>query len=215
MVGKDGTKYKVNKEPKTLLALDKWTTKFRNKDELVSELIDNVKLKIEPKDISEVKIYMYISSKRNSFGKTLYKKDEMVLNTDAIAAKFELFMLDPLFVRMFIKRYKSIRNFAPLCKTIQAELNNGDEYIDSMTNLGEKVFSTYKGSRNIYFLIKQYELKKTKIARQKELDSVESKDPMLEEDTLMYLNEHERELLDIEDFAHHEELSEFDAHKRL
>lgn len=217
LVDKNGVLYRVYKRPLTLLMIDERTTKYENKKSLISSIINRTNLNIDSKDIVDVKIFMQPNSKKDEYKNVkgpLYKKDQMVLNTEATTAKLELFMLDKAFVREFIKKYKGIKNFNSICNTISAELNNNVDYIEDLTSLVEKLLSTYKGSRNIYFIIKQYENKKSKTLRDRKYDSEEEMD-ITKEDTLRYLNVHERELLDIEDFTHYEELSEFDAHKKL
>lgn len=217
LVDKNGVLYRVYKRPLTLLMIDERTTKYENKKELIETVIKNTSLDLNPKDIVDVKIFMQPNSKKDEYKNVkgpLYKKDQMVLNTEATTAKLELFMLDKAFAREFIKKYKGIKNFTPICNRISVDLNNNVDYIEDLTSLVEKILKTYKGCRNIYFIIKQYQSKVKKALKDRQFDSDEEADTT-KEDTLRYLNTHERELLDIEDFTHYEELSEFDAHKKL
>lgn len=217
LIDKNGVLYRVYKRPLTLLMIDERTTKYNNKKELIESIIKNTSLELNPKDIVDIRILMQPNSKKDEYKNVkgpLYKKDEMVLFTDATAAKLELFTLDKAFVRYFIKKYKGIKNFIPICNRISVDLNNNLDYIEDFTSLAEKLLSTYKGCRNIYFILKQYESKLNKAIRDRRFCSTDEIDN-IKEDTLRYLNAHERELLDIEDFTHFEELSEFDAHKKL
>lgn len=219
LVHKNGTKYRVYSKPITLKMMDMSTTRYENKNELVTTIINNLNIELNPKDIADVQIMMQPNLKKEEYKiekGPLYKKDNTVLNQESVMAKYELMMLDKKFVKEFLKKYKGVKNFSNICNTIEAELSNGDNYIDSLTHLSEKLFSTYKGSRNIYLAIKKYENTKNKNKSKINVESAleitkEDKEEML----LNYLQKYERELLDIDDFTHHEDISEFDAHKKL
>ena len=214
LVHKNGTKYRVYSKPISLRMMDISTTRYESKNELVSTIINNLNLEINPKDISEVQIVMQPNLKKEEYKVEkgpLYRKDKAVLNTEAISAKFELMMLDKSFVRDFIKKYKGIKNFNGICNEIEAELKS-DKYIDALSSLAEKLLSTYKGSRNIYLGMKSYESKSKK--KGYSYGNVYSMtDSEKKEQILRYLQTYEPELLDIDDFTHHEDISKFDAHK--
>lgn len=220
LIGKDGTKYKVYNKPISLKTMDEHTTKYKNKNELVSQILSVKKFNIDVSDITNVQIYMRPNSKKEEYKiekGPLYKKDASVLNKDAIAAKFETMILDKNFVLEFIKKYSTVKNFASILNGIKALIkNNSDEYIDLISSFAEKIFSTYKGSRNIYLFMKKYENKKkirheyidvSQIPFNSSLDEIN-------EDRLKYLIDHERELLDIEDFNHYQDLSVFDGSRK-
>ena len=214
---KDGTRYRVSKTPVTLKEMDKRTTKYSSKKELVTTIINNTGLNVNPKDIEEVCIYMQPNSKKEEYKKEkgpLYKKDIGVLDTESVGAKFELMLFDRSFVKEFIKKYKGIKNFNGLVTSVEVELNNNGNYMEPLSNLVEKIFSTYKGTRNAYLSIKKYKNTKRPIKERKKVELEESEESLIEQERLSYLFEHERELLDIDDFNHNKDISPFDAHKR-
>lgn len=216
MAMKSGELYRVYRRPITLRMMDERTTQYANKDELIRTIIENTDVSINPNDVLSVMIVMQPNKGKEIYKNEkgpLYKKDNGVLNMESVAAKFELLAQDKSFVRKFVKKYKGIRNFNNLASSIESALNTGEDYLESLSALAEKLFSTYKGSRNIYLTMRAYELKK----KQKESKNESSISDISEEEKkemmLSYLVEHERELLDIDDFEGNEELSPFDAHK--
>lgn len=215
---KSGEVFRVYSKPITLKMMDERTTRYENKDELVRTIIANTKASFTPKDVASVSIVMQPNKKKEEYKiekGPLYKKDRGVLNIESVAARFELLAMDKIFVRKFAKRYKGIRNLNTLATEIEGALNTGESYMDSLICLSEKVFSTYKGIRNTYLVIRQYEFESKRNDRRKQdevLISDVSKDEY-EEMRLEYLKEYERELLDIEDFYGKEELSPFDGNK--
>lgn len=226
LIGKDDTLYRVFRKPITLRKMDERTTKYKNKNELIKEILKNTGSYIDAKEIKSVEIWRQPNSKKDEYKKErgpLYQKDASVLNTDGVVSKFELMALDRNFALEFAKRYSKVKNFRSLSVGIQAAINNGESYIELFQELAEKVFSTYKGSRNAYFSMKDYENKKHK-KNVKSNKTQSNKDSILyekdltkeefEEVRLQYLLEHERELLDIDDFNNHSEISPFDEHKR-
>lgn len=229
LIGKDGTKYKVFSKPITLKELDERTTRYENKNELISTIIKNKGLNMKPSDFKDVEIWMEPTGKDKDIYKResspLYKKDASVLNIDAVVSKFEVLMFDRAFALQFAKRYKNVRNFKPIAEGIEATIRNNGDYIELIQDLGEKLFKTYKGSRNIYICMKKYESSKDKKAPSSKPESIETElntyaseynvsKSDIEESRLRYLLEHERELLDIEDFNEHRDLSCFDEHRR-
>ena len=213
LVHKNGTKYRVYSKPISLRMMDMSTTRYNDKNELVTTIINNLNIDLNPKDISNVEIVMQPNLKKEEYKVEkgpLYKKDNTVLNSDSVASKFELMMLDKKFVREFIKKYKGIKNFNNACKSIETDLNNGADYTDTLSSLAEKLFSTYKGTRNIYLSIKKYEGTKKRVNKEPKLELTKEEK---KEAILKYLQKYEPELLDIEDFTHYEAISNFDAHK--
>lgn len=223
LIGKDGTKYKVFSKPITLRTMDERTTKYENKKELISTILQNKKLDMKVSDFKNVEIWMEPTTKDKSTykkeGIPLYKKDSSVLNIDSVMAKFEAMIFDRNFALQFVKRYKNVKNFKPIAEGIEALIKNNEDYSELMQTFAEKLFKTYKGVRNIYLSMKNYEKTKDKkrssskdetSSRQVEIDENE-----IIEDRLRYLKEYERELLDIEDFNHHKDLSCFDEHRRI
>ena len=219
LVHKDGTKYRVSSKPVTLKEIDSRTTRYENKRELVEEIIKNTKINLNPKDIKEVQILFQPNSKKQEYKVEkgpLYKKDLAVTNPMSVEAKFELMILDKNYAKDFVKRYKGIKNFAGIASSIEARIKNGSDYLEELTYLAEKLFSTYKGSRNIYLSIKSYEEKQKRKAfiREREFDATTPlTEEEKEEDILRYLMMHERENLDIEDFRKHSEISPFDEQR--
>lgn len=229
LIGKDGTKYKVFSKPITLREMDERTTRYENKNELISTIIQNKGLNMKPSDFKDVEIWMEPAGKDKETYKResspLYKKDVGVLNVDRVAAKFEVMMFDRKFALLFAKRYKSVKNFKPIAEGIEATIRNNGDYIELIQDLGKKLFKTYKGSRNIYMCMKKYENSMDKESPTSKPESVKKEDisynfehslsqSEIEEDRLRYLLEHERELLDIEDFYNHQDISCFDEHKK-
>lgn len=229
LIGKDGTKYKVFSKPITLREMDERTTRYENKNELISTIIQNKGLNMKPSDFKDVEIWMEPTGRDKETYKResnpLYKKDRGVLDVNNVAAKFEVMMFDRTFALQFAKRYKSVKNFRPIAEGIEATIRNNGDYIDLMVDLGEKLFKTYKGARNIYMCMKKYDNSIGKEAPTSKPESVKSEDiaynfehnisqSEIEEDRLRYLLEHERELLDIENFYNHEDISCFDEHKK-
>lgn len=217
LVMKSGELYRVYRKPITLRMMDERTTKYENKDELVRTIIANTGVPININDVLSVKIVMQPNKEKEVYKNEkgpLYKKDNAVLSMDSIAARFELLALDKSFVRRFIKKYKGIRNFNGLASSIEGALNNGEDYLEPLTCLAEKLFSTYKGSRNIYLAMRAYEQEKKLKERKKEPSAFDISEEENEEMRIAYLVEHERELLDIDDFVGKEDLSPFDAHKK-
>ena len=229
LIGKDGTKYKVFSKPITLREMDERTTRYENKTELISTIIQNKGLDMKPSDFKDVEIWMEPTGKDKETYKressSLYKKDVGVLNVDRVASKFEVMMFDRKFALQFAKRYKKIKNFKPIAEGIEATIRNNGDYIELIQDLGEKLFKTYKGSRNIYMSMKKYENSMGKDLTTSRPESVKKEDisynfehnlsqSEIEEYRLNYLLEHERELLDIEDFYNHQDISCFDEHKK-
>lgn len=214
---KSGQLYRVYRKPITLRMMDERTTKYENKDELVRTIIANTGVPIRISDVLSVKIMMQPNKEKEVYKNEkgpLYRKDNGVLSMDSVAAKFELLAKDKSFVRKFIKKYKGIKNFNGIASSIEAALNNDEDYLEDLACLSEKLFSTYKGSRNIYLAMRAYEQEKKMKKQKKELSVYDVSEDEKEEMEIEYLKEHERELLDIDDFVGKEDLSPFDAHKK-
>lgn len=229
LIGKDGTKYKVFSKPITLKEMDERTTRYENKNELISTIIQNKGLNMKPSDFKDAEIWMEPALKDKETYKResspLYKKDAGVLDVDKVAARFEVMMFDKKFALLFAKKYKKVKNFKPIAEGIEATIRNNGDYIELIQDLGEKLFKTYKGSRNIYMCMKKYDNSREKESLTSKPESIRTEDISysfeynlsqneIEEDRLNYLLEHERELLDIDDFYNHKDISCFDEHKR-
>lgn len=232
LIGKDGQIYRVFRNPVTLRKIDEHTVCYKNSKELVKTITSRTGSYIDPKDILKVQIWRQPNSKKDDFKVErgpLYKKDSAVLNADATASKFELYARDREFVLEFADRYSKVRNFKSLSTEIMAAIQNNVNYGEPLQELAEKVFSTYKGSRNVYFAIESYKNKKNKgkynsnssnrKINDNQKDSIEYARDLtkeeIEEVRLNYLMDHERELLDIDDFYNHEDISCFDAHRSM
>ena len=226
LVGKDGTMYKVYSKPITLRLMDERTTKYENKSELIQTILDNKGLDLKVSDFKEVEIWMESTSKGNTDLKReaspLYKKDAGVLEKDKVAARFEVKMHDKDFALDFVKRYKKVANFKPIALGIEAAIRNNGDYIELISDLGEKLLKTYKGTRNIYLSMKKHDNKtKNKVSSKPVSAVTEEKDYNISHvdeeesyaDLLAYLNQYDRELLDIENFYGYEQMSCFDEHK--
>lgn len=226
LVGKDGTMYKVYSKPITLRLMDERTTKYENKNDLIQTIIDNKGLDLKVSDFKEVEIWMEPTGKDKTKltreASPLYKKDREVLDADKVAARFEVKMHDKDFALYFAKRYKKVKNFKPIALGIEAAIRNNADYIELISDLGEKLFKTYKGTRNIYLAMKKYDNKtKNQVSskpesvatEQKEYNSSLVSDDEAYIDLLNYLNEYDRELLDIDNFNGYEQMSYFDEHK--
>ena len=226
LVGKDGTMYKVYSKPITLRLMDERTTKYENKNDLIKKIIENKGLNLNVSDFKEVEIWMEPTGKDKTMLKRetspLYKKDSEVLNTEKVVARFEVKMHDKDFALDFARRYKKVKNFKPLAEGIEACIRNNGDYIELMQDLGEKLLKTYKGTRNIYLGMKKYYNKTkdkvsskpvTPITEEKEYNASIISDEEMYADVLEYLNNYERELLDIENFYGYEQMSYFDEHK--
>ena len=226
LVGKDGTMYKVYSKPITLRLMDERTTKYESKSELIQTIIDNKGLNLKVSDFKDAEIWMEPTGKDKKELKResspLYKKDASVLDTNMVAARFEAKMHDEDFALDFAKRYKKVKNFKPIATGIEAAIRNNGDYIELISDLGEKLFKTYKGTRNIYLSMKKYDNKsKTQVSSKPVTIATEKKEQNVSLvsddeayiDLLNYLNEYDRELLDIEDFYGYEQMSYFDEHK--
>ena len=226
LIGKDGTMYKVYSKPITLKLMDERTTQYDNKNELIQTIIDNKGLNLKVSDFKDVEIWMEPTGKDKSElrreSSPLYKKDSGVLNRENVIARFQVKMFDKDFALDFAKRYKKVKNFKPLAEGIEACIRNNGDYIDLIEDLGEKLFKTYKGTRNIYIGMKKYDNKTnekvsskpvTPVTEQKDYDSGLINEEEAYIDLLNYLNQYDRELLDIEDFYGYEQMSYFDEHK--
>lgn len=224
LIDKNGLIYRVYRKPITLKLMDERTTQYQNKKELIKTIIANTHLDIDVKEIESVEIWRQPNSKKEEYKKErgpLYKKDIAVLNTESVAAKFELMAKDRNFALEFSKRYSKVRNFKGLSSEIGALIRNNADYSEPFLELAEKVFSTYKGSRNAYFAMNDFENKKNKKKIPSKIDSSVINDDIesditkdeFDEMRIQYLMEHERELLDIDDFYSREDMSPFDAHR--
>lgn len=226
LVAKDGTMYKVYSKPITLRLMDERTTKYGSKSELIQTIIENKGLDLKVSDFKDVEIWMEPTGKDKSTLKResspLYKKDREVLNTERVAIRFEVKMHDKDFALDFAKRYKKVKNFKSLAEGIEACIRNNGDYIELMQDLGEKLLKTHKGTRNVYLSMKKYDNKTnekvsskpvTPVTEQKDYDSglINEEEAYIE--LLNYLNQYDRELLDIEDFYGYEQISYFDEHK--
>ncbi len=222
IVMKTGEVYRVYKRPITLRMMDERTTQYTNKDELIRTIIANTGVSINSSDVADVEIVMQPNKKEEVYKSEkgpLYKKDVGVLDEESIATKFELLAHDEHFVRKFAKKYKGVRNLSSLANEIEGAIKSKESYMDPLLCLSEKVFSTYKGCRNTYLTMRSYQQeqelrkRKEKLKESAETHEFSITDEEKEEMRLQYLKEHERELLDIDDFEGREELSPFDAHK--
>ena len=206
--------------------MDERTTQYENKNELIQTIIDNKRLNLKVSDFKDVEIWMEPTGKDKSELKResspLYKKDSGVLNTSMVASRFEVKIFDKEFALDFVRKYKKIKNFKPLAEGIEACIRNNGDYIDLMQDLGEKLLKTYKGTRNVYLAMKKYDNKTknqvsskptTVITEQKEYNSSLINEEEAYIELLNYLNEYDRELLDIEDFYGYEQMSYFDEHR--
>jgi len=226
LVGKDGKMYKVYSKPITLRLMDERTTKYENKKDLIQTIIDNKGLDLKVSDFKDVEIWMEPTGKDKSQyrreSSPLYKKDSDVLDVDRVAARFEVKMHDKDFALDFARRYKKVKNFKPIALGIEAAIRNNGDYIDLISDLGEKLLKTYKGTRNIYIGMKKYDNKTnekvsskpvTVVTEQKDYNAGLISDDEAYIDLLNYLNQYDRELLDIEDYYGYEQMSYFDEHK--
>ena len=228
LIAKDGTMFKVFSKPITLKHMDERTTKYENKRELISTIIENKGLDLKVSDFRDAEIWMEPTGKDKTNyrreSSPLYKKDASVLNIDAVSAKFEILMFDKGFALDFAKRYKKVKNFQSIAEGIEAAIRNNVDYIALIEDLGVKLFKTYKGSRNIYLSMKKYEEKMKNMVSSKPASVVSEQKEYIfehnvpqeekERDLLSYLEQYDRELLDIEDFYYHRDLSCFDEHKK-
>ena len=226
LVAKDGTMYKVYSKPITLRLMDERTTKYENKNELIQTIIDNKGLDLKVSDFKDVEIWMEPTGKDKSELKReaspLYKKDRGVLDSNMIAARFEVKMHDKDFALDFARRYKKVKNFKQIALGIEAAIRNNGDYIELISDLGEKLFKTHKGTRNIYLSMKKYDNKTMNqvsskpasvVTEQKEYNASLVSDDEAYMDLLNYLSQWDREQLDIEDFYGYEQMSCFDEHK--
>jgi len=224
LIDKNGTVYRVFRNPITLRQMDERTTKYKNKTELVKTILANTHSYLNPKDIEFIEIWRQPNSKKEEYKKErgpLYKKDASVLNAESVIAKFEIMAMDKDFALLFAKRYSKVKNFKGLASEIEALVTNNVDYSEPFQELSEKVFSTYKGSRNAYFAMRKFENNKLKKVNNTKVDSIKDSieygkdlsEEEFEEVRLEYLIKYERELLDIDDFYNHQDISPFDAHK--
>ena len=226
LVGKDGVKYKVYTDPITLKLMDERTTKYESKKELIETIIKNKDLDLKVTDFKDVEIWMEPVGKDKSTytreSSPLYKKDACVLDSNIVASRFEVKIHDKDFALDFARRYKKVKNFKPISEGIEAAIRNNGDYIELIQELGEKLFKTYKGTRNIYLSMKKYDNKTKNQAPSKPVTSTTEKkehntsmisDEEAYIELLNYLNEYDRELLDIEDFHGYEQMSYFDEHR--
>lgn len=238
LIKKDGTEIQIARnKPVTIEAMDKRTTKYNNKNELIDAIIKNTGNEINPDDILDIELRRKPNSKKEFYFKEigpLFSDDIHVFDTNKVFNDFNENINDPIFVLNFIKRYAKVKGLRNLINEIEAEISNGDLYNDELKELINKLSKTYKGRRNIYLFSKNYDdekqyhshfVNKEQLVCQKSpfksILNTDSKPliPELSEDeieemNLEYLKEYDRELLDIEDFNGFRELSPFDNKKR-
>ena len=119
--------------------------------------------------------------------------------------------LNKAFVLYYIKKYAYVKGLAPLVQSIKAAIDNDVDYMESFEPFLEKMISTYKGRRDAYFSVKNFQTRYNR-AKKESTDYVyKPTSEELREDELIYLINNERELLDIEDFSHNKDLDIFDG----
>ena len=64
LVHRNGTKFRVYSKPISLRMMDICTTRYENKNELVSTIINNLNIELNPKDIVDVQILMQPNLKK-------------------------------------------------------------------------------------------------------------------------------------------------------
>lgn len=217
---KNGELYRVHSQGITLRCMDERTCEYRGKRGIIKEVLNNTHSNLKEEDIVDVKVMRKPNSKKEEYKEErgpLFKKDSGVLNDDAVLADFELRVFNKEFLNSVLNIYKSIPNFKDLVSETRGLLNAGEPYFDPLQEILDKVSSTYKGRRSMYFIMKKYDKEHNPIRPERsERESIPvNLDGDLKEDTLEYLKEHERELLDIEDFTHYEDLSPFDGNKKI
>ena len=130
---------------------------------------------------------------------------------DSFHSKLELMCLNKAFVLYYIKKYAYVKGLAPLVQSIKAAIDNDVDYMESFEPFLEKMVSTYKGRRDAYFSVKNFQTRYNR-AKKEQTDYVyKPTSEELREDELIYLINNERELLDIEDFSHNKDLDIFDC----
>ena len=213
---KDGKKYRVYSKGISLEEMDRKTTKYKNKKELVNTIKTNCQITDE---IKNVEIMRKPNKNKEKYVReygTLYSEDKNALNVDIIGSKFETKIYDREFVLDFIYPYGKIKNFNASVNLIRSLLVTQDNYFVELGHLVDTISSTYKGRRNIYLAMKKYEKKKEnspiKIKVPERTITLTKEE--IRENELNYLIQYERELLDIEDFKSNEELSPFDGSKK-
>lgn len=219
LTDKSGNVYRVYSKGISLKEMDERTTRYKDKRELVTQILSNTKLGIKHEDITDVTIARKPNKDKEEYKNErgpLYKKDRSVLNTNKIGAEFEIKAHDKKFVLQFIKSYAKIKNFTVSVALIKSMIEEDENYFEELQYLVDKVSRTYKGTRGIYFSMKDYD--KSKQLKQKRTIHIEkekyvSTEREIREGELRYLIEHDRESLDISDFVDYPDMSPFDVHK--
>ena len=214
LVKKDETLIRVGKgRAISIEEMDKKTTKYLNQEELIDTILKNTNSSLSLKDILNIVIKRKPNSKKEIYYKEngpLFSEDASVLNENKIRNDFARSISNPVFVLKFIKGFAQAKGLRGLVNEIESEINNKDSYNEDFNDLISKVSKTYKGRRNMYLFMKSFNSK-----------SIDSKDFIptftdeeIKEMELEYLKEHDRELLDIEDFNGFRELSPFDNKRK-
>lgn len=207
----------------TLKEMDRRTTRYKDKKSLIKQILSNTNTNISIDDVDDVLLVRRPNSKKDEYVKEfgpLYSDDVSVLNEDKTCAEFEINAHDPKFVLHFIKSYSKIKNFRETACKIYAIISDEENYFEELQRIIDKVSKTYKGIRNIYLSMKFYEEKKEKQSKRKitlkETDEpiYEPTDEEIRENELLYLIEHDRELLDLSDFDDFPLISPFDKDRR-
>lgn len=172
LIAKDGKEYRVYSKPLSIEVIDKRTTTYESQEELVAKIIKNTNLNLKSSDIQDVRIRKKKNANEEIYFDErgpLYKKDKDVLNIEETKRKLIERYHDMAFLSEFLKFFDNISNFRSILYEIRAAIATDKSYLEPFNELVSKYSKTYKGCRNIYFMIKDYdekveERKKSKIS---------------------------------------------------
>lgn len=223
LILKSGEKLRTYDKAMTLKEIDRRTTRYKDKKSLIKQIISNTNISLTVDEVDDVILARRPNSKKDEYVKEfgpLYSEDASVLNENKTCAEFEINAHNPKFVLHFIKPYSKIKNFKEIACKIYALIADEENYFEELQEIVDKVSKTYKGLRNIYLNMKFYKEKdKAKKTRKISLNKgdepiYEPTDKEIRENELLYLIEHDRELLDSSDFDDFPLISPFDKDRR-
>jgi hypothetical protein len=221
LIAKDGKEYRAYSKPLTMEEIDRRTTRYNSKKELIARILQNNSLGLKPSDVSTIEIRKKPKASEEVYTKErgpLYSEDRDVLNIEKTKRELNIKYHDTKFVLEFIKMFKNIPNFVPLIYEIQAGISTDKSYFEPFDELITKYSKTYKGCRNIYLAMRDYdkaliEKGKAKISLSPDEVYVPMSNEEQRRNELQYLSDNDRECLDISDFDHHRDMSPFDGSK--
>ncbi|MGI6330116.1 MAG: hypothetical protein ACOXZR_04710 [Bacilli bacterium] len=159
-----------------LKGIDKVTTTYQNKDELLDDLINN--LHFQTDKINSFLGITYRQNKGTRMTKVLYKPDSEVFNELKLSEKVLAYSINEDFIYEFVSRYKNNPYLRTLSHMIKEAIKYEENYFDNLQRLLDITFDQYKSRRDTYLFIKDYEKRQLQNL-EKRIDQNKNKEELL------------------------------------